>query len=153
MAGGLPSCFPGTCFIGSGESVVFRTRGLKQAAPGRDQGAPSQESPPFTFGHAAPDSVLDPVIEGIGQALGTHRAAGTQGFGPVLGRALDEKLVRISGSADRSITPGLLVFPVHPDAALSPVRPAALPWAGAVRERYGKRPRHGTSSYRGNPIG
>jgi hypothetical protein len=43
--------------------------------------------------------VLDPVVEGMGKAPGAHRAAGTDGLGLVLGRALDEQLVRISGPA------------------------------------------------------
>lgn len=68
---------------------MFGPGGLQQATPGGDQRAPPQEGPPITFGHATPDSVLDPVVEGVGKTLGAHRAAGTEGLGPVLGRAVE----------------------------------------------------------------
>lgn len=79
--------------------------------------------------------MLDAVIEGMGEAFGTHRAAGAEGFDPVLGCAFGEEFVRVGVSADRLRTPALLMTLDHSDSALSPVRPAALPCADTVRKR------------------
>ncbi len=113
--------------VGTDKPIMLGPRGLQQTTPGRDQRAPPQEGPPIALSHPTPDSMLDPVVEGVGKALGAQRAAGAEGLGPILRRALDEQLVRISGAADRSLTPDLPVFPDHPYALLSPVGLPALP--------------------------
>src|SRR5215471_2234713 len=83
----------------AGDQLVFRlalvlVAGLlKQIPPGGDIGAAAQQRAPLPLGHAAPDTELDAVVQGIGQALGPHDAATADQLGPVLCRTLDEKLV------------------------------------------------------------
>lgn len=58
-------------------------------------GLPAQQRAALTLGHTPPHTELHPVVERVRQALGPHRASRAHRFGPVLGRTLDEKLIRI----------------------------------------------------------
>ena len=53
------------------------------------------------LGHPAPDSELDLVVEGVGKALGHHRALTADDSRPFLGRAGHEQFVGISGATPR----------------------------------------------------
>src|SRR5262245_42796904 len=83
----------------AGDQLVFRpalvlVAGLlEKIPPGGDVGAAAQQGAPLTLGHAAPDTELDAVVQGIGQTLRPHGAATADQLGPVLCRTLDEKLV------------------------------------------------------------
>lgn len=56
----------------------------------------TQHRPALAFGHASPDSELSAVIQCISQALGHHRTLLTDSLRLLLGRALDEKVVRFA---------------------------------------------------------
>ena len=69
------------------DALVLVPRVLEQITPGDDIRPAPQERAPLTFGHAAPDAELDPVVERVGQALGADGAAPADQLGPVLRRA------------------------------------------------------------------
>ena len=54
---------------------VVGLRGLEQPAPGRHVGPAAQQRTALALGHAAPDTPLDLVVQRLGEALGTDRAA------------------------------------------------------------------------------
>ena len=56
----------------------------------------------LAFGHASPDSELNPIVQGVGPAFRHHGAVPTDHRGFALRGAADEELVRI-----RLTTPGL----------------------------------------------
>src|SRR5262249_61081479 len=68
---------------------------LEQLAPGGHVGAAAEQGTALAFGHAAPNPELDPVVEGVREALGTDDAATADQLGPVLRRPLNKQLVRI----------------------------------------------------------
>jgi len=76
-----------------------------------DVGAPAQQGPALALGEAAPHAELDAMVEGVGEALGAHRAAQAHGLGAVLGRALDEEAVGVRPAAGR--VDGPIVDPHH----------------------------------------
>ena len=79
--------------------LVLVTGALQQLAPRRHVGAAAEQRPALALGHATPDAELDAVVQRIGQALGADSAAAADQLGPVLRRALNEELVRISSLA------------------------------------------------------
>ena len=73
--------------------LVLGLSGLEEPAPRDDVGTLAEDGPALTLGHAAPDAPLDLVVEGLGEALGLHGAAGAHLLRPVLRGATDEELV------------------------------------------------------------
>ena len=67
-----------------------------------DFGESPEQCAALPFGHAAPDPELDPVIEGVGKALGTDRASPADQLRPVLGRSLHEQRIGVRISAGRT---------------------------------------------------
>jgi len=55
----------------------------------------TQQRPALAFGHPAPDTELDAVVEGIGAALKLHGTVAADGRGFALGGAADEQLIRV----------------------------------------------------------
>src|SRR5215469_15697187 len=80
-------------------------RVLQQIAPRADVWPTAEQRTALPFGHTAPDTELDPVIESVSKALCPHLAAAADQLGPVLRRALDEKLVRVSSLARGTRSP------------------------------------------------
>src|SRR5690606_24071106 len=80
--------------------VLFLGR-REQVTPGSDVGPTPEQCAALPFGHAAPDPELDPVIEGVGKALGTDRASPADQLRPVLGRSLHEQRIGVRISAGR----------------------------------------------------
>src|SRR6202035_2208807 len=76
-------------------ALVAVTGPLEQFAPGRDIGPAAQQSAALAFGHSAPDTELNSVVERVRKALGADRAAPANELGAVLGSTLDEQLVRV----------------------------------------------------------
>ena len=54
---------------------ALQLRRREQGGPGAHVGTATQERAALTLGHPAPDAELGPVVEGVGEALGDHRAA------------------------------------------------------------------------------
>src|SRR5580658_2293909 len=77
-------------------ALVMVASVLQQIAPGGDVGPAAQQCAALPLGHASPHTKLNAIVEGVGEALGPHRAATADQLGPVLRRALDEELVRVS---------------------------------------------------------
>ena len=72
-----------------------------------------EQSATLTFGHAAPHAELDAIVECVGTAFGDDGAVPADDGGFALGRAANEKLVRIGLSAARlgnPRNPGLRLF-------------------------------------------
>ena len=82
-----------------GLPLVLVTGALKQLAPRRHVGPPTQQRATLPLGHPAPDAELDPVVERIRKALSAHRAAPADQLGAILRCALDEQLVRVGSLA------------------------------------------------------
>src|SRR5215471_10132493 len=78
-----------------GSALVGVPGVLKQFAPGGHVGTAAKQGPALAFGHAAPDTELDPVVESVREALGTDDAATADQLGPVLRRPLNEQFVRV----------------------------------------------------------
>ena len=72
---------------------VVGLRRLEQTTPRGHVRTLAEQRTALTLGHAAPHAPLDLVVEGLGEALGAHRAPGAQLLGAVLGSAPDEQLV------------------------------------------------------------
>src|SRR4051812_1205624 len=95
---------------GSGGDLLLRllrrldAGGLEHGPPGGVRTA-AEQRPALPLGHAAPHAPLDLVVEGLGQALGPHRAAGAQLLGLVLLGATDEELVGLRLAARRARGP------------------------------------------------
>jgi hypothetical protein len=58
-----------------------------------------QQRSTLTFGHTAPNSEFNPVVEGVGAALCDHRAVPANHRSLALGGAANEQLVRVGRSA------------------------------------------------------
>jgi len=67
----------------------------EELLPRRDVRPAPQQCAPLTLGHSSPDAELDPVVESVGEALGTDKASEAACLDPILSRALHEKIVRI----------------------------------------------------------
>src|SRR5262245_50311951 len=67
--------------------------GLEHPPPARHLGVAAQQRPTLPFGHATPHAELDPVVQGVGEALVAHRAPPADPLRHVLLRALDEQRV------------------------------------------------------------
>src|SRR5262245_1401038 len=83
----------------AGNALVLVPGALEQLAPGDDVGPAPEQSAPLALGHAAPDAKLDSVVERVRQAFRADGAAAADQLGPVLRRALNEELVRVSSLA------------------------------------------------------
>jgi hypothetical protein len=70
----------------------------EELCPGNNLGVLLEERAALPFGHPAPHTELDPVVQRIGAALGDHRAVATDDGRLALGCAADEQLVGIRGS-------------------------------------------------------
>ena len=116
-------------------SYLFRAS-LEQFPPRRDVRAAAQQRAALTLGHPAPHAELDPVVEGVSEALGPDGAAPADQLGPVLRRPLNEELVRVRALARGAGSP---VRDPHVAQLLLIVTPAAVDHAGwrsvAVRDR------------------
>src|SRR3954454_11368538 len=77
----------------------------------------AQQSPPLPFRHASPDAELDPVVQGVGEALVADRAAAADPFRHVLLGALHEQRVRIATLTRRHAGP----VADHPHLYTSPL--------------------------------
>lgn len=67
----------------------------------------------LTLRHTAPDAELHAVVQGVGSALGDHRAMPTDDGGLSLSSAADEKLVGISRAAETFRDPRDSGFPAR----------------------------------------
>lgn len=67
----------------------------KEVRPGDDLRVLLEQGSPLALGHAAPDAELDAVVEGVGTALGDHRAVPADDGGFSLSCPADEQLIRI----------------------------------------------------------
>jgi len=72
-----------------------------------------EQGPALALGHAAPNSELHPVIQGIGSALGDHRAVPADDRGLALGSPTNEQLVRIGRTTQSLGYPRDPGFPVR----------------------------------------
>ena len=114
----------------------------EQLLPGGDVGAALQDGPALALGHAAPDAELDPVVQGVGQALGPDRAGQAHGLGPVLSGTGDEELVRVGVVAGRGSGPvvdGLREGCCRGGSTHEGLWSLASSGSARVRERYEKR--------------
>ena len=99
---------------GSDGAAVLALGG-EELGPGHHLGMLLEQGAALTLGHAAPHTELDAVVQGVGAALGDHRAVPADDRGLALGGAANEELIGIGRAA-----PGL----GHPrDAGL-----ASAPW-------------------------
>ena len=85
----------------------------------------AQHGAALAFGHAAPDTELGPVVEGVGQALGDDRALLTDDLGVLLRGARDEEGVRVVADASSLARPVRLQPQLYAGLAL-PVSPVGL---------------------------
>ena len=86
------------------------------ALPGLDVRAPAQQGATLALGQAAPHAELDPVVEGVGEALGANRAPAGRPTWRDAGPPLDEQLVRAApvatgGSTVQSSIHGIVGIP------------------------------------------
>ncbi|GAB04966.1 hypothetical protein M2359_000819 [Gordonia amarae] len=70
----------------------------------------AQEGAPLAFGHAAPDSEFDAIVEGVGSAFELDGAVSADGGGFALGCAADEQFVGVSAAASGLGNPYLPIF-------------------------------------------
>ena len=70
-----------------------------------------EQSASLALGHPAPDAEFHPIIQGIGTALGNHRAMPADHGGLPLGGTADEQLVRVGGPTQPLGNPGDPGFP------------------------------------------
>ena len=105
--------------------LVLVAGGLEQPPPGRDVRPAAQQRPALALGHAAPDAELDPVVQGVGQALGAHRAAHADGLGAVLRGPLHEQRVRVSCPGRR---------PASLQSLVQSMLPEGTEWDSVVRQ-------------------
>ena len=127
---------------GAQAALVLVAGGLEQGAPRRDVRTAAQQRPALTLGHAAPDAELDPVVQGVGQALGAHGAAHAHGLGPVLRCPLHEQRVRVAGPACPPRRP--VVYPRHRWTVLTRAVPGAAicpRWDGTDSDSVGRQDR------------
>jgi hypothetical protein len=84
---------------------VFALGGEK-VCPGNDFGMLLEQGATLAFGHAAPDTEFDTVVEGVGAALENHRAVSADNGGFALGGAAYEELVWVGLAASGLGYPG-----------------------------------------------
>src|SRR3954471_20874987 len=77
----------------------------------------AQQGTPLPFRHASPDTELDPVVQGIGEALIANRAAAADPLRHVLLGALHEQCVRGATMTRRHAGP----IADHPHLYTSPL--------------------------------
>ena len=87
-------------------AIEFILGGLEQVAPRGDIRATTKQGATLALGHAAPDAELDAIVEGVGQAVSAHDAAGADGLGAILSGALNEERVGIRGTTGGLCGPG-----------------------------------------------
>src|SRR5215212_7876376 len=76
--------------------LVAVHRGLEHLAPAGDLRVPAQQRPALPLRHAAPHPELDPVVEGICEALVPDRATAADPLRHVLFGALNEERVGVA---------------------------------------------------------
>ena len=81
--------------------LVFALRGLEKVPPGRHVRTTTQQRTPLALGHSTPDSELNSVVEGVGQALGSDIAPHADRLGSVLGCTLNEESIGVGCAACR----------------------------------------------------
>src|SRR5699024_7106152 len=86
---------------------------VQRGPPGLHRWRPAQQRPPFPFGHPAPDSVLDAVVQRVHEALQPYRTLETDLSGLPLRGPLDEQLVRRTLGARSPQGPLLIELGVH----------------------------------------
>ena len=122
---------------GDGRNVVLLHGDLEQPTPRRDVGTSAKQGATLTFGHTAPDSPLDPVVESLCEALGLDRASRAQPLGAVLcgsvsigrGTMIGAGTVVMPGVAIGSncvIAAGSLVRDAVPDNSLAEGHPCRV---------------------------
>src|SRR5690348_12874080 len=100
---------------GATSVVVLRTRRLQKPPPGGDSRPAPQQCSTLAFGHSSPHTEFNALVQGVRETLGPNTAAGTQCFGLVLRRALDEQVVGIGRPAQPLLTPTGIRHPrCHP---------------------------------------
>ena len=75
--------------------------GGEELGPGNHLGVLLEQSAALAFGHPAPDTELDAIVEGVGAAFEDHRAVTADDGGFALGGAAYEQLIGISLTAAR----------------------------------------------------
>src|SRR5690606_8164646 len=96
---------------------VVVASGFEQGTPRLDLGTTAQQCTPFALGHAAPDTELGSVVQGVGKAFGANRAAQAYRLGPVLRRTGNEQFIWFAAPARRQAGP--IIDPRH--TAVTPV--------------------------------
>src|SRR5699024_8105430 len=86
---------------------------VQSGPPGLHRRRPTQQCATLPFGHPAPDSVLDAVVQRVHQALQPYRAVETDLPGLPLRCPLDEQLVRGTLGASGPQGPLLIELGVH----------------------------------------
>jgi len=82
----------------------------EEIGPGFDLGVLLEKSAALTFGHASPDTELDPIVEGVRAALKHHGAMSADDCGFALGRAAHEQFIGIDLAASSPGNPGDACF-------------------------------------------
>ena len=78
----------------------------EEVSPGNDLGVLLEQGTALAFGHAAPDTEFDAVIECIGAAFEDHRAVAADDGGLALYGTADEELIGIGLPASSLGYPG-----------------------------------------------
>ena len=73
--------------------------GGKELGPGNDLGVLLEKGAALAFGHAAPDTEFDAVVEGIGATFENHRTVTADDGGFALRCAANEEFIRIGLAA------------------------------------------------------
>ena len=80
--------------------------GGEEVSPGNDLGVLLEQGTALAFGHAAPDTEFDAVVEGVGAAFEDHRAVAAYDGGLALCGTADEELIGIGLAAPSLGYPG-----------------------------------------------
>src|SRR4051794_8161530 len=102
-----PACAPsGPISAGDADLLLVLGLGrLEQAPPGLHVRPALEQGPALALGHPTPDAELDPVVQGVGQALGADDTGHADLLGPVLLSSLDEQRIGVGCAACPSAGP------------------------------------------------
>ncbi len=113
--------------------LVLQAGCSQEALPRRNGRPAAQGRPSLTFGHTAPDAVLDALVQGVGQAFGAHGAAGTHSLRPVSRSSLDEQFVRVGALAQPAVAPAGIRYRLG--TVPSCTRSVNSSWHGSMSDR------------------
>ena len=108
---------------------------LEQQAPRSHIWTTAQQGAALPLGHATPNPELHAIIEGISEALGSHRAAQADVLGSLLSGSLDEEGVGVGAPASRFSGPVALERHTRSTQSISAIHcylATRLPTAGDV---------------------